>query len=153
MHVRGILVLSCCFSDCWRNSCIGACPSLPSNAVRRVLAAWFDLCCGYLRTWRFFLVCPLLGPLSTGVVSQLLSTLKEALRTDLLVLDQGHLQARDLADKKVGWLCAGSVGQRNYCSSCPHHFVPRPSAPEQAELGDHITLQMGRGAWWQAGMG
>lgn len=35
---------------------------------------------------------------------------------------------------------------------CTYHFVPRASAPKQAELGDLMTLEKGRGAWEQAGM-
>ena len=54
---------------------------------------------------------------------------------DLLEQERGHFVARDLADKRMGLLGAGSVEQRNSCSSCTHHFVPRPSAPKQAELG------------------
>ena len=75
------------------------------------------------------------------------------LQMELLVQDQGHLLTRGLTDKRAGLPGAGSVEQRNSCSSCTHHFVPRPSALKQAELGDAMSLQMERGAQQQAGMG
>ena len=75
------------------------------------------------------------------------------LRMDLPVLDQGHLLAKDFSDKRAGLIVVGSVEQRNPCSRCIHHCVPRPSSPNQAELGDPRTLQMERSAWGQAGMG
>ena len=65
---------------------------------------------------------------------------------DFLVQDQGHLLARDLADQRAGLLGSGSVGQRKSCSSCPHHFDLRPSAPKQAELGNPMTPQVERDA-------
>ena len=67
-----------------------------------------------------------------------------SLQMDLLVLDQGHLLAKDLADKRAGLVCVGLVEQRNPCSCCTHHCVPRPSALKQAELGDLRTSQMER---------
>ena len=68
---------------------------------------------------------------------------------ELLVQDQ----ARDLADKRACLLGATSEGQRNSCSSCPHHFFLRHSALKQAELGDPMTPQMERGACGQAEKG
>ena len=52
------------------------------------------------------------------------------------------------------WLvvCRLSETKELLCS-CTHHFVPRASAVKQAELGDPMTQQKGRGAWNQAGMG
>ena len=38
----------------WRNSCIGAYPSLPSNEASSVFASWSSPCCGCLSIWEFF---------------------------------------------------------------------------------------------------
>ena len=72
---------------------------------------------------------PFLGPLAGQAGTHL------ALWMDLQVKEQGYLLAKDLADKRVGFVDPGSVEQRNPCSLSLTTVSPDPQPQSRPSLG------------------